>query len=70
MNESDLERASELALQEVAYGIKRAAMFKGLTPKGVCYNCHEPLEKFSGACFCEGGECRDDFEYREMRRKA
>ncbi len=68
MNESDMEIASELALLEAEYGIKRAAMFKKLPPKGWCYNCDEPLEIFSGKCFCDSF-CRDDYEHRQMREK-
>ena len=39
-----------------------------LRPKGMCYNCDEEFEQ-GNKTFCDT-DCRDDYEYREDRRKA
>lgn len=37
-----------------------------LPPRRSCYNCDEPLD--ADARFCDI-DCRNDFEYRERRKK-
>lgn len=40
-----------------------------LKPKGRCYNCEEPVAQ--GLRFCDdGGDCRDDFEWRKQRERS
>lgn len=63
-NEADLgNEAAELFLN-AAMAKQQSAGYKRLSPVGHCYFCDSPVTR--GAIFCEGNECRDDWD-REQR---
>lgn len=58
VTQRELERSLEATLA-------KARTERKLTPKGLCYNCDEPVQ----GTFCDA-DCRDDYEYLQERRKA
>lgn len=62
-----LDYASEITQRETEARIAavRDSQEQNLRNKGACYNCDEPIEEL----FCDE-DCRDDYEWREERRRA
>lgn len=62
-----MDYASEITQRETEARIAavREAQEQHLRNKGACYNCDELIEEL----FCDE-DCRDDYEWREERRRA
>lgn len=60
-----LDAAADYQEGMIQAGISAIKADSKLEAKGVCYNCDEPVS----GLFCDS-DCRDDYEYREKRRKA
>jgi len=56
-----LDQAQEFEELRRADALRDQALKPQMLPKGVCYNCDEPV--FNGGCFCDA-DCRDDYEIR------
>lgn len=63
------DQASERETRDREYAIKQAveaASHNRLTPRGICYNCSEPLA--TGGLFCDR-DCSADYEHRMRMRR-
>lgn len=60
----------ELALQQALENHRKNTAERKLLPRGLCYNCDEPLEVVNGLnakLFCNS-DCSEDWEHRTKKR--
>jgi hypothetical protein len=64
----EIDQAQELSQDFVERAIEanRRTQHK-LVPRGKCFNCDEVVE--GSRLFCEGDDCREDWEFRISRIK-
>ncbi len=60
------DEAKELDNYLLDIALKNAKNQPRLKPKGICYNCREPLEHPKESFFCDA-DCREDYEKRTRR---
>lgn len=58
--------ATQAAIDRAISLIRKNQEETRLKPRGRCYNCEEKV--LGKGLFCDG-DCRDDYQYREERRR-
>jgi predicted nucleic acid-binding Zn ribbon protein len=63
----EADRADENIERQIQSALSKVRQNRGLIPTGLCYYCQEPVRP--SALFCDGEDCRNDFDYEQKLRQ-